>query len=145
MKVRGVKGGQTASKKKVQGTPLPSISFDEIMAITEEKQEKSHLDEMMDEISKKGKELAEKRDIEILVVYKEMVRAFIDEAVNHGLKIVERRGFGRAGRSKVMRLVSNIDEKLINLTDEMILNEQSSIKLLSKIGEIQGLLLNLYA
>ena len=145
MKVRGVKRAQSTSQKKVQITPQPSVSFDQIMAITEEKQEKSHLDEMLDEISKKGKELSEKRDIEILIAYKEMVRDFIDEAVTHGLKVVQRRGFGRAGRSKVMRLVSNIDEKLIDLTENMIENEQSSIKLLTKIGEIQGLLLNLYA
>lgn len=145
MKVRGVKKGQVATKSKVRVSAPSSVSFDEIMAITEDKQERSHLDEMLDEISKKGKELAEKRDIEILVAYKEMVRDFIDEAVNHGLKVVDKRGFGRAGRSKIMRLVSNIDEKLINITEEMIQKEQSSIRLLAKIGEIQGLLLNLYA
>lgn len=145
MKVRGVKRGTVASKSKIQVPAQSSVSFDEIMAITEDKQERSHLDEMLDEISKKGKELAEKRDVEILVAYKEMVKDFIDEAVNHGLKVVDKRGFGRAGRSKIMRLVSNIDEKLINLTEEMIQKEQSSIRLLAKIGEIQGLLLNLYA
>lgn len=147
MKVRGVKKSQSTSKTKakVNVSSKGSISFDEILAVTEENEERSHLDEMLIDINKKGKELAEKRDVEILLAYKSMVRGFIEEAVNHGLKVVDRRGFGRAGRSKIMRLVSNIDEKLINLTEEMIQREQSSLKLLTKIGEIQGLLLNLYA
>lgn len=145
MKVRGVKRNQGVNQKKKITTSETSISFDEIMSINEDKQEKSHLDEMLDDINKKGKELAEKRDIEILLEYKALIKTFIDDAVNYGLKIVERRGFGRVGRSKIMRLVSNIDEKLINLTEEMLQQEKSSIKLLSKIGEIEGLLVNLYA
>ncbi len=38
-----------------------------------------------------------------------------------------------------------IDEKMIALTEDMLVQEKSSIKLLSKIGEIEGLLLNIYA
>ncbi len=145
MKVRNIKKASTASQKKAKPQAVSSISFDEILGVTEEKQEKSHLEEMLDRISEKGKELAEKRDVEILLAYKEMVKEFIDDAVQHGLKVVERRGFGRAGRSKIMRSVSKIDDKLIELTEDLIQKEQSSIRLLSKIGEIQGLLLNLYA
>lgn len=145
MKVRGTKRTGRAVGKPTKIAPTPDVTFEEIMAVTEDKQETDRLDTMLDDISKKGRELAEKRDVEILLAYKEMVSQFIEEAVNHGLKVVEKRGFGRAGRSKIMRVVSQIDENLIELTEEMIKNEQSSIRLLTKIGAIQGLLLNLYA
>lgn len=145
MKIRGVSKTQSTSKKKSVNTSPTSISFDQIMAVTEEGHEKNRLDEKFDDISKKGKELAEKKDIEILLEYKELIRSFVDEAVNFGLKVVEKRGSGRAGRTKLMRIVTQIDEKLIKLTDELIEKEQTGIKLLSRIGELHGLLLNLYA
>jgi uncharacterized protein YaaR (DUF327 family) len=44
-----------------------------------------------------------------------------------------------------MRMVSMIDEKMIDLTEDMLRQENSGLKLLTKIGEIEGLLLNLYA
>jgi uncharacterized protein YaaR (DUF327 family) len=144
MKVNGVKRIGKTSMKKVKKVD-PAFGFDEILALTEEDNERQQLDEMLDDLRKKGRELAEKREIEVLVAYKEMVKSFIEEAVNFGLKVVERRGHGRAGRSKVMRMVSMIDEKMIALTEDMLVQEKSSIKLLSKIGEIEGLLLNIYA
>lgn len=144
MKVGRVSKTSPSSKKKVNKVE-PSLAFDEIFALTEEDNERHHLDEMLSDIKKKGRELSEKRDVEILLEYKEMVKAFVSEAVVFGLKVVERRGHGRAGRSKVMRMVSMIDEKMVNLTEELLKQEKSSIKLLSKIGEIEGLMLNLYA
>ncbi len=144
MKVNGVKRIGKTSMRKVNKVD-PAFGFDEILALTEEDNERQQLDEMLDDLRKKGRELAEKREIEVLVAYKEMVKSFIEEAVNFGLKVVERRGHGRAGRSKVMRMVSMIDEKMIALTEDMLVQEKSSIKLLSKIGEIEGLLLNIYA
>ncbi|WP_240842248.1 YaaR family protein [Acidaminobacter sp. JC074] len=144
MKVNSVRRTERTSKKKINRVE-PSLAFDEIFALTEEEGERSHLDEMLDDIKKKGRELSEKRDVEILIEYKEMVKQFVEEAVNFGLKVVERRGHGRAGRSKIMRMVSMIDEKMINLTEDLLQQEKSSLKLLTKIGEIEGLLLNIYA
>lgn len=144
MKVRGVKKTSSTAKKKVHNNNAP-IAFNEIMAVTEENREQSRLDEMLEEIREKGKELSEKKEVEILVAYKEMVKSFVEEAVNFGLKVVERRGHGRTGRSKIMRLVSMIDEKMIDMTETLLKEENASIKLLSKIGEIEGLLLNIYA
>lgn len=145
MKINSVKKAQKASQKKVTNQPQPVTPFSDVMAVTEENQERSHLDDMMDDIKKKGRELSQKKEVEILVEYKEMVKDFIDQAVNFGLKVMERRGYGRAGRSKVMRMVSMIDEKMINLTEDLLKQEASGLKLLTKIGEIEGLLLNLYA
>lgn len=145
MKVRGVKKSQGTSQKKVHLQPQPTMAFNEVMAVTEENRERTVLDDMLDDLKEKGRELSKKKEVEILVAYKEMVRAFVDEAVKFGLKVTERRGHGRAGRSKVMRMVSLIDEKMINLTEDMLKQEQSSLKLLAKIGEIEGLLLNIYA
>lgn len=145
MKVKSVKKTQRMTSSKTTSKTQPVTSFQEVMAVTDEKREKDVLDDMMKDLKQKGQELAEKKEVEILVEYKDMVRAFLEQAVNFGLKVMERRGFGRAGRSKIMRMVSMIDEKMIDLTEDMLRQENSGLKLLTKIGEIEGLLLNLYA
>lgn len=145
MKVKKVKKTQSVTSKRAVKSVEPLIPFSEVMAVTEESNERSQLDELFDDIKKKGRELSQKKEIEVLVAYKEMVKDFVGEAVTFGLKIMERRGYGRAGRSKVMRMVSMIDEKMINLTEDLLKQEASGLKLLTKIGEIEGLLLNLYA
>lgn len=144
MKVNKLKKPQKMTATRVkQADPL--MAFDEILAITEEDQERSHLESLLDDIKDQGRALAEKRDVALLVKYKDMVKAFLEEAVNFGLKVSEKRGYGRAGRSKVMRMVSMVDEKLIDLTEQLLREEKSSLKLLTKVGAIEGLLLNLYA
>ncbi|MBN2796655.1 MAG: YaaR family protein [Clostridia bacterium] len=145
MKVKSVKKTQSMTKTKPILKTQPVVPFQEVMAVTEENREKDVLDEMLKDLKQKGQELAKKKEVEILVEYKNMVRSFVEQAVNFGLKISERRGFGRAGRSKIMRMVSMIDEKMIDLTEDMLKQEASGLRLLTKIGEIEGLLLNLYA
>lgn len=144
MKIDKVKKtGSTTVRKAKEVTPV--TSFHDVLAVTEENQERHHLDDLLDDIKEQGKALAEKRDVALLVAYQDMVKDFVEEAVKFGLKVSERRGHGRSGRSKVMRMVSLIDEKLIELTEKLLTEEQSSLKLLAKVGAIEGLLLNLYA
>jgi len=144
MKVSKVSKSSGSKTKKVV-TADPVMAFDQVLAVTEEKQERSHLEDLLDDIKEQGRSLSEKKDVALLVAYKEMVKAFIEEAVNFGLKVCDRRGYGRAGRSKIMRMVSMVDEKLIELTEQLLKEEQAGLKLLTKVGVIEGLLLNLYA
>lgn len=131
------------SVKKPQATP--GVSFSEIMANNEDDHERERFHQLVEDIQKKGKDLAESKTVEDLVAYKGMIREFLEDAVQFGLKVEERRGFGRRGRSKVFRVVSNIDEKLIELTDLILEKESPQLRLLNKIGEIQGLLINVFA
>ncbi len=46
--------------------------------------------------------------------------------------------------SPSMTIVKQIDEKLMELTEQMMNQEEKSIQILGLIGEIKGLLINLY-
>lgn len=121
------------------------ISFKELLNYAEDdSRQKEMLDEMMSKIDEKGKGLIESRTVENLFEYKDMIKGFVEEAVNFGLRIEERRGLSRSTRSKVLRVVSAVDKKLLELTDIIIAQEESKIKILQKVGEIQGLLVNIY-
>ncbi len=134
------------SKAPVRQTEMTNkISFKELLDYAEDdSRQKEMLDEMMASIKEKGEDLIETRTVESLFEYKDMVKGFVEEAVNYGLRIEERRGLSRSTRSKVLRVVSAVDQKLLELTDIIIAQEESKIKILQKVGEIQGLLVNIY-
>lgn len=146
MKVNKVRRGSVSSKAKkpaaqVQG--VQGISFTEILAEKDYDSQKEALEQALQEIDEKGKSLVEERTVENLYEYKNMIRGFLEEAVNKGLELKERRGFTRTGRTKVLRTVAEIDKKLLDLTDLILKREGKEINLLKKVGEIKGLLVDL--
>lgn len=145
MKVSKVtKAGKSSGSSKVKGKQeSPKIKFTEILGQKDYDAQKKALEEALGEIDEKAKALAEERTISNLLEYKDLIRGFIEQVVNEGLEIVERRGFTKTGRTKIMRTVSEIDKKLVDLTDLIIKREKKEIGILEKVGQIQGLLIDL--
>ena len=130
--------------KKIQDKAVPRLSFTEILENTEEDKMRQALNEILEEINKKGRELIDKRTVENLLAYKKMVRDFVEDAVDFGLKVNARRGYGLSGRTKILRTVSTIDQRLVELTDIIIKQEKKGVSLLKKVGQIEGLLVNIF-
>jgi len=130
--------------KKIQDKTVPRLSFTEILENTEEDKMRQALNEILEEINKKGRELIDKRTVENLLAYKKMVRDFVEDAVDFGLKVNARRGYGLSGRTKILRTVSTIDQRLVELTDIIIKQEKKGVSLLKKVGQIEGLLVNIF-
>ena len=124
-------------------TEEPKIRFTEILAQKDFNQQKEALQKALDEIDLKGQALVENRTVDNLYAYKDLIKSFIEEVVEGGFEIRERRGFSRGGRTKVLRTVAEIDEKLVELTNLILKREHKEINVLKKVGEIKGLLVNL--
>lgn len=121
------------------------ISFKKVMDNKTMEKNIDKFNRMLDEIKESGEKLADKKTIENLFDYKNKVKAFIEEAINNGVNLDKRGGFRRGGRSRVLKVVSKIDDKLVDLTDEIINKERKGLNILKIVGEIEGLLLNIYA
>jgi len=137
---------KTSAKKtqKKEDKVISRLSFTEILENTEEDKMRQAMNEILEEINKKGRELINKRTVENLLAYKKMVKDFIEDAVDFGLKVNARRGYGLSGRTKILRTVSTIDQRLIELTDIIIKQEKKGVGLLKKVGQIEGLLVNIF-
>lgn len=140
--VKGAKGPAVKGGEKVQQTS--GSSFTDMLSDQRERQDREHLERMMLNIRKQGDLLADAKQIEVLVQYKKMVKDFVSQAVDFAFSIEERRGLSRMGRSKVLKVVAQIDDQLVAITENFLSEERSRIKLLGKIGELQGMLMNLY-
>ncbi len=135
---------ESKKTKKTQDKIVSRLSFTEILENTEEEKMRQALNEILEEINKKGRELIDKRTVENLLAYKKMVRDFVEDAVDFGLKLNARRGYGLSGRTKILRTVSTIDQRLVELTDIIIKQEKKGVSLLKKVGQIEGLLVNIF-
>lgn len=147
MKIEKSRKTSKVNSKKTQKTKnknISRLSFTEILENTEEEKMRHALNEILEEINKKGRELIDKRTVENLLAYKKMVRDFVEDAVDFGLKVNARRGYGLSGRTKILRTVSTIDQRLVELTDIIIKQEKKGVSLLKKVGQIEGLLVNIF-
>jgi uncharacterized protein YaaR (DUF327 family) len=147
MKVGKTTGASKVSSGSVPNAPKtderPKISFTEILAQKDYDKQKEALQYALDEIDHKGQALVENRTVENLYEYKDLIRGFIEETVHKGFEMREKRGFSRMGRAKVLRTVAEVDAKLVELTNLILKREHKEINVLRKVGEIQGLLVNL--
>ncbi|WP_035690487.1 YaaR family protein [Bacillus atrophaeus] len=135
----------------VEKKQLPSVksaeisaSFKTSMDSQSSKLKFDQLTRLLSDIEAYGKRLTKSRNFKDLARFKGLVKRFVKEAVDNGLSHETARSFDLYGNSRKLGIVKEIDEKLIQLTEEMMNQEQPAIDLLERIGEIKGLLINLY-
>ncbi|MEC2070601.1 YaaR family protein [Alkalihalophilus marmarensis] len=121
------------------------VSFQEVMGKQRDEKAYEKLSQLMQKIDDQGKVLAESRTVEELRKYKQLVKEFMEDAVQFGLSLEERRGFNRRGRTKIYKIVQEVDRKLLDLTDAVLEKEKKGLQILDMVGEIKGLLVNIYA
>jgi uncharacterized protein len=137
------KAGLNKVEKKAP-TASESINFTEVLSKKRENVLYEKFAGMAKEIEDQGKVLSESRTVEDLKKYKKMVKSFLEEAVNNALQLENQRGFNRRGRTKVYKIVKEVDSKLVQLTNEVLQKEQKGLNILNLVGEVQGLLINIY-
>lgn len=144
MEVQKVSRATINRVEKKDDAPTESVSFTEVMHKKKRDVLFERFQTMAQEIEAQGKNLAESQTIEDLKKYKKLVKQFLDDAVKNGLQLEEQRGFSRGGRTRIYKIVKEVDKKLIDLTNAVLQKEQKGLDLLGLIGEIQGLIINIY-
>jgi len=116
-------------------------------SIVQKSGEKLHVDELnklLSQIEDAGNRLERSRTFKDLAKYKTLVKQFVQQAVSYSMKMKQSQTWNQYGENRKLNLVETIDKKLADMTEEYIQKEQPSIDILGKIGEIKGLLINLY-
>ncbi|AGC68232.1 hypothetical protein Cst_c12370 [Thermoclostridium stercorarium subsp. stercorarium DSM 8532] len=102
------------------------------------------LREMANEIIKQGEKLSEKVDIAELRVYKKMISEFLEEAVRGFAKFSKESYLDRRGRHRIFAIVKRINQNLEELTQEVLKKERDHLKILARIEDIRGLILDIF-
>ena len=144
MEVQRIQAGTLNKTEAKEETAKSSISFSSVMDSRRTDVTYERLTKKMAEIEAQGAKLADTRSVENLRKYKKMVKDFLDDAVKNGLELKEQRGFSQRGSTKVYKIVKEVDRKLIDLTNEVLDKEKKGLEVLDLVGEIQGMLINIY-
>ena len=110
----------------------------------EEQDLQNALTQMMEEITRQGDKLAKHRDIKDMKRYRALVKDFLNEIVNRSHAFARENFLDRRGRHRVYGIIRLIDKNLDELAQELVKDEQDNLSILEKIGEIRGLLLDIF-
>ena len=75
--------------------------------------------------------------------YRDLIKDFMNEVVYRSHKFSRENFLDRRGRHRVYGIIRRVDETLDELAQELMKDERDHLKILEKIGEIRGLLLDI--
>ncbi|SIS97217.1 YaaR family protein [Salimicrobium salexigens] len=125
-------------------TGAKARSFESLIRTETGQLQKEQLNRLLAGISAQGERLARDRSFRELAKYKKMIREFVKESVQYGMNLKHSHSWSRSGQNRKLTIVEEVDEKLAELTEAVMTREDSKMDLLGLIGEIKGLLINLY-
>ena len=101
------------------------------------------VDSFLKDITAQGNRIAQHMDIRDMKKYRGLIRDFMNEVVFRSHKFSRENFLDRRGRHRVYGLIKLIDSNLDELAQELVKDEKDHIAILSKIGEIRGLILDI--
>ena len=110
----------------------------------EEAELQSKLQGLMGQIVEEGQKLAKRRDVKDMKHYRGLVKDFLNEVVTHSHSFSRENFLDRRGRHRVYGIIRLVDENLDQLAQELMKDEKDNLAILEKIGEIEGLLLDIF-
>ncbi|MGD6804835.1 DUF327 family protein [Rossellomorea vietnamensis] len=121
-----------------------SVKFGALVSKQDQKLQMEQLGKLMSDISSAGERLSRSRTFKDLAKYKSLVKKFVQEAVDYGMNLKQSHTWNQHGEGRKLNIVESVDQRLMELTEDILDEEKQSIDILGKIGEIRGLLINLY-
>ena len=110
----------------------------------EEAELQARLNALMEEITMQGEKLAKRKDIRDMKRYRGLIKEFMNEVVSRSHSFSRENFLDRRGRHRVYGIIRRVDETLDELAQELVKEESDNITILNKIGEIRGLLLDIF-
>ena len=104
----------------------------------------ARLSGLMEEITMQGDRLAKKRDIRDMKKYRGLIKEFMNEIINRSHQFSRENFLDRRGRHRVYGIIRMVDQTLDELAQELVKDEKDNLAILAKIGEIRGLLLDIF-
>lgn len=129
-----------SDRKVTQSTGSKFLNF--MDKATDEKYE-DKIKKLAADILAQGEKLGKRIDVRELKQYKALIAEFLNQLVNNSYSFVKNSKLDRRGRYKVFVTVKRVNEELDELTNEVLSNQVDNIKILKKIEDIRGLILDL--
>lgn len=133
---------QVMETKQVQKTN-DDFKFMLMSKISEEDLQ-AKLTSLMEEITMQGERISKKKDIKDMRKYRSLIKDFMNEIVSRSHSFSRENFLDRKGRHRVYGIIRLVDETLDELAQELMKEQKDNITILQKIGDIRGLILDIF-
>jgi hypothetical protein len=114
-----------------------------LLSHIEEGELQDKLKEMVEKITEQGDKIATHMDIRDVRTYRLLVSDFMSEIVANAHKFERENFLDRRGRHRVYGVIKLVNQKIDDLAQELLKTEKNHMDILERVGEIQGLLLDI--
>lgn len=115
-----------------------------LMSAIEEEGLQARLTAMFEEITMQGNKISKHMDVKDMKKYRALIKDFMNEIVNRSHKFSRENFLDRKGRHRVYGIIRLVDQNLDDLAQELMKEEKDHVAILGKIGDIRGLLLDIF-
>ena len=143
IKVNQVQQPQQAEQVN-QNRPVDDSFKFTLSSHIEEAELQARLNSLMEEITMQGEKIAKRKDIRDMRRYRGLIKDFMNEIVSRSHSFSRENFLDRRGRHRVYGIIRLVDETLDELAQELVKDEKDNLSILNKIGEIRGLLLDIF-
>lgn len=109
-----------------------------------EEELQARLTSLMEEITMQGERISKKKDIKDMRKYRSLIKDFMNEIISRSHSFSRENFLDRKGRHRVYGIIRLVDENLDALAGELLKEEKDNLTILQKIGDIRGLLLDIF-
>lgn len=127
-----------------QTAPVDDTFKFTLMSAIDEEGLQERLTLMFEDITMQGKKIGKHMDVKDMKHYRALIKDFMNEIVNRSHKFSRENFLDRRGRHRVYGIIRRVDETLDELAQELMKEQKDHIAVLGKIGEIRGLLLDIF-
>lgn len=121
-----------------------SNDFGNVLSQTQ-KVHRQELHAFLGKLETQGKKLAHSLSIRDLKDFQDMVKSFLRSTFGQSRKMQEDTSWDFQGRPKVMARIGKIDQVLDDLGKKLLDEQAKPLEILTKIDEIRGLIVDLFA
>ncbi|MBQ9862455.1 MAG: YaaR family protein [Lachnospiraceae bacterium] len=143
-----VKINQITQSGQIQNVTNVQKSSEEfkfmLMSKISEEDLQARLTSLMEEITMQGERISKKKDIKDMRRYRSLIKDFMNEIVSRSHAFSRENFLDRKGRHRVYGIIRLIDENLDELAQELMKEQKDNISILQKIGDIRGLILDIF-
>ena len=115
-----------------------------LMSKIAEEDLQARLTSLMEEITMQGDRISKKKDIKDMRRYRSLIKDFMNEVVSRSHSFSRENFLDKKGRHRVYGIIRLVDENLDELAQELLKDEKDTIAIMGKIGNIEGLLLDIF-
>jgi uncharacterized protein len=151
MKIEKIGDSPTAPEPPSEpSAPAPSVAPTFGAALTERIQRvqdeklRSELSELIKGVDEHARRLLTSKGRKEFEEYKASVKQFLEKAISGSYRLEEKHGQRQDGKFVVFLMMKKVDEALENLAQLIMAGQQDSMRIVGRLDEIRGLLMDLY-